>query len=96
MISKADYEIARASGTLELLRSDKISSLIRNGHSPNSPRYTLGAELRLGFNLRREPENPKYIAEFEEHEAYVDECKAIVDAEMLAREEEYLNEIHNT
>ena len=89
MISKVDYEIARASGTLDKIRSDEISRLIRK-------RYRLGAELRLGFNLRREPENPKYIAEFEEHESYVDECKAIVDAEMRAREEEYLNEIQNT
>ncbi len=81
MINKVNYELAKASGTLELLRSDEISRLVRK-------RYTLGAELRITINYSKDSTNPKHIAELEEHEAYVEECKAIVDAEMQKMAEE--------
>ena len=89
MITKQVYEQSIANGTLELVKGDEISRHVRK-------RYTLGAEVRIACNLLKDPTNPKYIAEFEEHEAYVDECQAIVDADIRAREEEYLNEIQGT
>ena len=96
MIDKVKYELARASGTLELLRDDEISSLIRNGRGPNSPRYRPGAETRMLCNLFKEPNNPEYIAEFEAHEEYVEACKAQVDAEFAEAERRYRDEIQNT
>ncbi len=86
MIDKVQYEIAKASGTLDLLRGDEISRLVRK-------RYTLGAETRMVCNLLREPNNAEYLAEFEEHELYVEECKAMVDALFTKFREEIGEEI---
>lgn len=89
MIDKVKYELARASGTLELLRGDEISRRVRK-------KYTLGAETRIVCNMISEPSNSKYIAEFVEHEEYVEACKAQVDAEFAEAERRYRDEIQNT
>lgn len=89
MIDRVKYELAKASGTLELLRGDEIARHVRK-------KYTFGAELRLDFNLRKDPTNPEYIAKFEEHEEYVEECKAIVDREFSELERMLQDEIQNT
>lgn len=90
MISKVEYELARASGTLELLRDDKISALVRK-------KYTLGAETRLLCNLMKAPNDIVHIEKFEAHERYVEECEAKVDVELLDCERRYSRDnVHNT
>ena len=75
-MDKVKYELAKASGTLELVRSDEISRLMRQKYG------TIATELRISLNLQKDPTNPKFIREFEEHEAYYEECKARVDEQM--------------
>lgn len=76
MITKVDYELAIASGTLDLIRGDEINRLVREKY--REP----GSEYRILADMIADPSNPEHIAAFNEHEAYVDECKAKVDAEM--------------
>lgn len=90
MISQVEYELARASGTLDLLRGDKIEMRVRE-------KYTLGAETRLLCNLMKAPNDIEYIEKFEAHERYVEECKAAVDVELLECERRYLRDnVHDT
>ena len=51
-------------------------------------KYSGGAENRITINYVKDPTNAKYLAEFNEHEAYAEECKAKVDAEMARLEAE--------
>lgn len=81
-MDKIKYQLAKASGTLDLLRGDEISRLMRKKYG------TTTAELRISFNLQKDPTNPRFIQEFEEHEAYYEECKAKVDAEMARLDNE--------
>jgi hypothetical protein len=58
-------------------RDRRIESEIRK-------RYSEGAETRLMCNLLKNDASHEFLTEFAEHETYVEECKAKVDAEMLA------------
>ena len=89
MLDKREYTQSVANGTLELLRGDKISKLVRK-------KYTLGAETRIVCNMLREPSNSRYLTEFIEHEEYVDTCKAQVNAEFAEAERRYRDEIQDT
>ena len=89
IIDTREYTQSKANGVLEKIRGDKISQLVRL-------RYTFGAELRIAINIYKEPNNPKYIAELEEHEAYVEECKDTVDRAFAEIERILNDEIQNT
>ena len=68
-MDKVTYELARASGTLELLRGDEISRLIR-------AKYPLSAQIAILMDRDTKP------AEFEAYQAFRAECKAKVDEQM--------------
>ena len=74
MIDKVQYEIAKASGTLDLLRGDEISRLIRT-------KYPLSAQIAILMDRDSKP------SEYAEYQAFRAECKAKVDAEMGALKE---------
>ena len=44
-------------------------------------KYSGGAENRITINYVKDQTNAKYLAEFNEHEAYAEECKAKIDEE---------------
>jgi hypothetical protein len=81
MIDRPKYEVFKASGKLDVLRDNEI-------HLMMQARYRDGAETRIVCNMLKEPTNPEYIREFEEHEAYSIECKARVDAILAEFEKE--------
>lgn len=63
----------RGEEAVDRLRDRWIEAEIRKKYG------TDGAETRIVCNMLKEPNNAKYLAEFEEHETYVEECKAKVD-----------------
>jgi hypothetical protein len=79
MIDKVKYELAKASGTLELVRGDEISRLIRT-------KYPLSAQIAILMDRDAKP------VEYEAYQAFRAECKAKVDAE-IEDMERYLNEV---
>lgn len=74
-IERPRYDIHRASGTLKQLRDSEVELLTRE-------KYTPGAESRIAFDYIKDPTDPEAVKAFDEHEEYVMECKATVDAEM--------------
>lgn len=79
-INKVEYFTHKASGTLELYRSDLINGLVRQKYP--APGY----ELAIMRKIIAEPKNDAVIAEFNEYNAYVESCKiavknAIIDLE---------------
>ena len=75
MITRQVYEQSKASGTLELIRGDEISRLIR-------ARYPLSAQIAILMDRDTKP------AEFEAYQAFRADCKAKVDAELAELERE--------
>ena len=73
IIDEREYIQSEANGILDEVRGDKINKLMRRKYSPS-------AELRISLNMHKDQTNPKFIQEFDEHEAYYDECKATVDS----------------
>ena len=78
-MDKVKYELAKANGTIELLRGDMISALIRK-------RYPLSAQIAILMDRDAKP------GEYEAYQAFRAECKANVDAE-IEDMERYLNEV---
>jgi hypothetical protein len=68
-MDKKRYLIHKANGTLERFRGDEISRLIRK-------KYPLSAQIALLMDRDTKPE------EFKEYQAYRQECKEKVDAEI--------------
>lgn len=75
MITRQVYEHSKANGTLELIRGDEISRLIRT-------RYPLSAQIAILMDRDTKP------AEFAAYQAFRAECKAKVDAELARLETE--------
>ena len=75
MITRQVYEQSKASDTLELIRGDEISRLIR-------ARYPLSAQIAILMDRDTKP------AEFAAYQAFRAECKAKVDAELARLESE--------
>ena len=79
-INKVAYKNHKASGTLEVYKSDLINGLVRQ-------KYKLpGDELAIMRKKIAKPENDAVIAEFNEYNAYVESCiiaveNAIIDLE---------------
>lgn len=69
MMDKVKYELAKANGTLELLRGDMISALIRK-------RYPLSAQIAILMDKDTKPK------EYEAYQTFRTECKAQVDADL--------------
>ena len=45
-------------------------------------KYTKGEEIRILINYFTNPTNAKYSTEFNDHEAYIQNCKILVDAKL--------------
>lgn len=74
-IDTSKFLLAKANDLLEQFRNDEIARLVRKQYKPS-------AETRIICNMLKDPSNDEYLAEFYAHEAYVTECKAIVDADI--------------
>lgn len=76
-IKKGEYYSHKASGTLELYRSDLINRAIRQKYP--APGY----ELAIMRKMIADPKSEPVIAEFNEYNAYVERCKSAVNAAFL-------------
>ena len=74
-MDRIKYQLSRASGTLDILRGDEISRLIR-------AKYPLSAQIAILMDRDTKP------AEFAAYQAFRAECKAKVDAELARLESE--------
>ncbi len=86
-INKIEYFNHKASGTLELYRSDLINGLVRQKYP--APGY----ELAIMRKIIAEPKNDAVIAEFNEYNDYVEKCKKVVDSEIANLEVLYDNNV---